>query len=88
MAYEVADPYVVYWVTRIIHENIEQLKTEFPTFRSVMADDMYEKGNFLPFHKGAACYWETDLHACDWQQFYNEPDSVSNAANTPYTYMQ
>lgn len=70
IAYEPADPYVVYWITRIVHENIERMKETFPTFRSVTADDMFTKGNFLPFHRGAACYWETDIHACDWQSGY------------------
>ncbi|MEQ8393428.1 MAG: TAXI family TRAP transporter solute-binding subunit [Thalassospira sp.] len=88
LAYEPADPYVVYWITRIIHENIENLKTEFPTFSSVVADDLQDKGNFLPFHKGAACYWETDLHACDWQQYYDQRDSISQAGKPDYTYMQ
>ena len=88
MAYEAADPYVVYWVARIIHENIEKLKTEFPTFSSVVAKDMFGKGNFLPFHKGAACYWETDMHACDWQEFYNDPAKASSGSKPSYTYMQ
>lgn len=74
IAYEPADPYVVYWITRIIHENIEQLKKLNPTFGSVVADEMFEKGNFLPFHKGAACYWEIDAHACDWQPYYQQAD--------------
>ncbi|WP_336083965.1 TAXI family TRAP transporter solute-binding subunit [Thalassospira sp. CH_XMU1448-2] len=82
IAYEPADPYVVYWITRIIHENIEQLKAENPTFRSVNGDDLFKKGNFLTFHKGAACYWETDPHACDWQSHYQQPVAV-NGSNQP-----
>ncbi|MGM0561831.1 MAG: TAXI family TRAP transporter solute-binding subunit [Pseudomonadota bacterium] len=70
IAYEPADPYVVYWVTRIIHENIETLRAEHPTFRSIEAADLFEKGNFLPFHPGSACYWETRPDACDWQDRY------------------
>ncbi|WP_051609186.1 TAXI family TRAP transporter solute-binding subunit [Fodinicurvata fenggangensis] len=70
IAYEPADPYVVYWVTRIIHENIETLRAEHPTFRSIEAEDLFEKGNFLPFHPGSACYWGTRADACDWQDRY------------------
>lgn len=71
IAYEPADPYVVYWVTRTIHENIETLRAEYPTFRSTTAEDLAEKGNFLPFHRGAACYWQTSPDACDWQEAYD-----------------
>ena len=74
IAYEPADPYVVYWITRIIHENIGQMKQLYPAFGSVVVEDMFKKGNFLPFHKGAACYWETDAHACDWQKYYHQVD--------------
>lgn len=87
IAYEPADPYVVYWITRIVHENIEQMKEMFPTFRSVVADDMFEKGNFLPFHKGAACYWEIDAHACDWQPYYKQAD-LQGPRKGKYTYQQ
>lgn len=88
IAYEPADPYVVYWVTRIISENIEKLKREYPTFSSVNAGDLRGKGNFLPFHKGAACYWETDLHACDWQRLYDNPANTVSTGPSNYTYQQ
>lgn len=86
IAYTPADPYVVYWITRIIHENIEQLKAENPTFRSVNGDDLFKKGNFLPFHAGAACYWETDPHACDWQSRYQQPlvDNSNSSGSRMY----
>ena len=87
IAYEQADPYVVYWITRIVHENIDRMKEMYPTFRSVVADDMYEKGNFLPFHKGAACYWETDAHACDWQPYYQQADP-KGPSKWNYSYQQ
>jgi TRAP transporter TAXI family solute receptor len=87
IAYEPADPYVVYWITRIVHENIDRMKEMYPTFRSVVADDMYEKGNFLPFHKGAACYWETDAHACDWQPYYQQADP-KGPSKWNYSYQQ
>ncbi|WP_158091265.1 TAXI family TRAP transporter solute-binding subunit [Thalassospira mesophila] len=70
IAYEPANPYVIYWLTRIVHEHLDDLRKMMPMFSSVTADDMFTKGNFLPFHKGAACYWETDKHACDWQTKY------------------
>lgn len=88
IAYEPADPYVIYWVTRIIHENIEKLKSEYPTFRSVSASDLKAKGNFLPFHKGAACYWETDSRACDWQRFYEDPAQTVTRSRSNHTYQQ
>ncbi|MCK2169188.1 TAXI family TRAP transporter solute-binding subunit [Thalassospira xiamenensis] len=87
IAYEPADPYVVYWITRIVHENIDRMKEMYPTFRSVVADDMFKKGNFLPFHKGAACYWETDAHACDWQPYYQQADPHGRR-KANYTYKQ
>lgn len=87
IAYEPADPYVVYWITRIVHENVDRLKEMYPAFRSVVADDMFAKGNFLPFHKGAACYWETDAHACDWQSYYQQADPKA-PRKWNYTYQQ
>ena len=80
IAYEPANPYVIYWLTRIVHQHLDQLREMLPVFRGVNADDMYEKGNFLPFHKGAACYWETDPHACDWQNTY-VAHNAENAEN-------
>ena len=84
IAYTPADPYVVYWITRIVHENIELIKAENPTFRSVNADDLFKKGNFLPFHPGAACYWEIDPHACDWQVRYQQPLVDNSTGSTMY----
>ena len=87
IAYEPADPYVVYWITRIIHENIDRLKELEPTFGSVVADEMFKKGNFLPFHKGAACYWEIDAHACDWQKYYQQADPQGSGSRN-YSYQR
>jgi hypothetical protein len=75
IAYEPANSYVVYWLTRIVHEHLADLRKMMPMFLSVEADDMFKKGNFLPFHSGAACYWETDPHACDWQKAYIARDA-------------
>lgn len=88
IAADAADPYVIYWITRIIDENIEQLKTENPNFRSIQSGDLLAKGNFLPFHKGAACYWQIDPHSCDWQILYEDLARRSKQAAQPYTYQQ
>lgn len=57
IAHEKADPYIVYWLTRVIIENIDFLRTQHPTLAHLKAQDMFALGNFLPTHEGAARYW-------------------------------
>lgn len=80
-----ASPYVVYWLTRIIHENVDRLREMHPGLHSLDAQEMVQKGNFLPFHDGAACYWQGSAQACAWREAYPElatepvphPDTLS-----------
>lgn len=57
IAHEKADPYIVYWLTRVIIENIDFLRTQHPTLTHLKTHDMFSLGNFLPMHEGAARYW-------------------------------
>lgn len=57
VAYQKADPYIVYWAVRSVRENLAMLREQHPALASAEAMDMFEKGNFLPFHAGAAKYW-------------------------------
>jgi len=52
-----ADPYIVYWAVKSVAENIDYLREQHPSLATVNAREMFEKGNFLPFHPGAAKYW-------------------------------
>lgn len=51
------DPDLVYWLTRSVVENIGLFRQRHPALASVAPRAMFEKGNFLPFHEGAARYW-------------------------------
>jgi TRAP transporter TAXI family solute receptor len=57
IAHEKADPYIVYWLTRVIIENVDFLRTQHPTLTHLKTHDMFALGNFLPMHDGAARYW-------------------------------
>lgn len=57
IAYQRVDPYIVYWLVRSVEENLDLLRKQHPALASVNGRDMFEKGNFLPFHEGAARYW-------------------------------
>lgn len=57
IAYAPVDPYLVYWVTRSIVEEIEAFRSAHPALRAVDPREMFESGNFLAFHPGAARYW-------------------------------
>lgn len=57
IAHEKTDPYIVYWLTRVIVENIDFLRAQHPTLTHLKAHDMFTLGNFLPMHEGAARYW-------------------------------
>ncbi|MDP2699982.1 TAXI family TRAP transporter solute-binding subunit [Thalassospira sp.] len=83
IAYAPANPYVIYWLSRVVHENIAELRTMHPAFHSLTASDLKEKGNFLPFHDGAACYWQAGDNACTWQQNFAEeiPQPRRNYSN-------
>lgn len=50
-------PYLVYWLTRSVHENLDLFRKLYPPLASIDARAMFEKANFLPFHEGAAHYW-------------------------------
>lgn len=57
IAYSRVDPYIVYWVTRSIIENIDTFRNAHPALANVKPREMFAMGNFLPFHPGAARYW-------------------------------
>lgn len=57
VTYEPVDPYIVYWVTRSIIENLDTFRHAHPALAAVNPREMFEKGNFLPFHRGATNYW-------------------------------
>lgn len=53
-----ASPYVVEAVTRTLIENVDVLKDTLPALSGLEAERMFKEGNFLPFHEGAAAYWQ------------------------------
>lgn len=57
VAYAPVDPYLVYWVARSIVEEIETFRSAHPALSAIKPREMFEQGNFLPFHPGAARYW-------------------------------
>lgn len=57
IAHEQTLPYIVYWVTRVLIENVDFLRTRHPALANLDADEMFQLGNFLPPHAGAANYW-------------------------------
>jgi hypothetical protein len=57
VAYEPVDPYLVYWVTRSVVEEVKTFRSAHSALSAVEPREMFEKGNFLPFHAGAARYW-------------------------------
>ena len=57
VAYEPVDPYLVYWMTRSVVEEIDTFRSAHAALRAVEPRDMFDRGNFLPFHPGAARYW-------------------------------
>ncbi|MBE0531156.1 MAG: TAXI family TRAP transporter solute-binding subunit [Rhodospirillales bacterium] len=57
VAYAQVDPYLVYWVTRSIVEEVDAFRAAHPAVGAVAPREMFEMGNFLPFHPGAARYW-------------------------------
>ena len=57
VAYSKVNPYLVYWLTRSVIENIDTFRHAHPALTAVTPREMFEKGNFLPFHAGAARYW-------------------------------
>lgn len=70
IAAQQANPYVLYWLTRIVHDNAATLRSMHPALYSLSADEMREHGNFLPFHDGSACYWHPNNQTCAWQKHY------------------
>ncbi|MFN3988262.1 MAG: TAXI family TRAP transporter solute-binding subunit [Rhodocyclaceae bacterium] len=57
IAHEQTDPYIVYWVTRVLIENVDFLRSRHPSLATLDPLKMFEHGNFLPFHEGALYYW-------------------------------
>jgi uncharacterized protein len=57
IAHESTLPYIVYWVTRVLIENVDVLRTRHPALAHLDTRKMQTHGNFLPFHEGAARYW-------------------------------
>lgn len=57
IAYSRVNPYLVYWLVRSVMEHINTFRNAYPALASVKPREMFEKGNFLPFHPGAARYW-------------------------------
>lgn len=74
-----AHPYVIYWLTRILHENSVTLRGMHPSLFSLKAEELRDQGNFLPFQDGAACYWQPSDTVCAWQKdFPTFRDSSTN----------
>lgn len=86
IAYQPASPYVIYWLTRIVRENVALLRTLDPALYSLNTTDFEAKGNFLPFHRGAACYWKGDDKDCAWQAPYLRPavKNIDDSDIIPY----
>lgn len=57
IAHEKTLPYIVYWVTRIVIEDVAFLRTRHPALAHLDAQEMFALGNFLPPHEGAMRYW-------------------------------
>lgn len=53
-----AEPYVIYWLTRILVENIDELRARNPVLKELKVEDLFKQGNFLPFHEGAIRLWQ------------------------------
>lgn len=58
IAHEQTDPYIVYWLTRVLIENVAQLRTRHPALARLDPQEMFALGNFLPMHAGAQRYWQ------------------------------
>lgn len=57
VAFEDASPHVIYWVVKTLVEEVDALRKAHPALATVDPRAMFEEGNFLPFHEGAARYW-------------------------------
>ena len=57
VAHEKTKDHIVYWVTRVIVEDVALLRKIHPVLASLDVNEMYAQGNFLPFHPGALRYW-------------------------------
>lgn len=57
IAHEKTDPYIVYWLTRVLIENVDFLREHHPALARLNAREMFSLGNFLPSHPGAERYW-------------------------------
>ena len=58
IAHEQTDPYIVYWVTRVLIENVDFVRSRHPSLITLDPRQMFERGNFLPFHEGARYFWD------------------------------
>lgn len=57
IAHEQTLPHIVYWVTRVLMEDVDGLSRLHPTLAHLNGREMAGLGNFLPFHEGAQKYW-------------------------------
>lgn len=58
VAHEQTLPYIVYWLTKVVAEDLDALRTRHPALAMLERRRMFTEGNFLPFHPGALQYWE------------------------------
>lgn len=58
IAHEQTDPYIVYWLTRVLIEDVGLLRTQHPALTRLDPKEMFARGNFLPMHEGAQRYWQ------------------------------
>lgn len=58
IAHEKTDPYIVYWLTRVLIEDVAFLRTRHPALGRLDPQEMFALGNFLPMHPGAQRYWD------------------------------
>lgn len=76
IAHEQTLPHIVYWLTRVLVEDVASLRTRHPALIDLDARQMHDVGNFLPFHPGAARYWRE----IGWDGEAPDPASASDAA--------
>lgn len=58
VAHEKTKDHIVYWVTRVIVEDVALLRKTSPVLSALDVTEMHAQGNFLPFHPGALRYWQ------------------------------
>lgn len=58
VAHEATLPYIVYWVTKVLIEDVARVRSGHQALKALLPEEMFREGNFLPFHEGAQRYWD------------------------------